>query len=86
MESLHVNFMPNVDIDDSKVVEDVHVHSEISGAIEDPLVNPGIPIINESYVSSAGISDVNALVDFNAPTPDQIYFHEDNQESQETVI
>ena len=38
-------------------------------------------------MSSASTNDVvNALVDFNSPTPDEIYFHEDNQESQETVI
>ena len=37
--------MPNND-DVSKIVEDVHVHSEISGVIGRSLVNPGTLIID----------------------------------------
>jgi len=32
--------------------------SEISSVVEEPLVNPDAPIIDESYVSSADISDI----------------------------
>ena len=79
--------MPNDDIDDSKVVEDVHVHSEISGAIEDPLVNPGTPIIDESHVSSAGTNNVDdVLVDSSTLTPDGTCIHKENQKSQEIEI
>ena len=78
--------MPSDDIDDSKVVEDVHVHSEISGIVEDSLVNLGIPIIDVSHVPSAGINDVNVPVDSRIPTPNEIYIHEENQESQETDV
>ena len=49
----HVDFVPSDDVDDSKVVEDVHVHSEISGVVEDPLVSSDTPIIGENHVSSA---------------------------------
>jgi len=33
-----IYFVPS-DVDDLKVVEDVHVHSEISSIVEDPLAN-----------------------------------------------
>ena len=32
-ESRHVNIVPSGDINDSKIVKDVHVHSEISSVI-----------------------------------------------------
>jgi len=38
-------------------------------------------------VSSAGTSDVvDVLVNFSTPTPDEIYIHEENQESQEMEV
>ena len=49
-ESRHVNIVPSDDVDDSKVVEDVHIHSEISSVTEDPLVNLATLIIDESCV------------------------------------
>ena len=62
--------MPSNDVDDSKVVEDVNVLSEIFAVVEDLLVNPDTPIIDESHVSSAGTSDiVDVLVDSSNPTP-----------------
>ena len=72
--------------DDSKIVEDVHIHSEIFGVVEDSLVNPGTPIINKSHVSSAGTSDMDVLVNSLTPISDEIYIHKKNQESQETKI
>ena len=78
--------MPSDDVDDSKVVENVHVHSEISSVVEDPLVNPATPIIDESHVSSAGTNDVKVLVDSSTPISDETYVHEDNQGSQKIEI
>jgi len=69
MESQHVNFVPSDDVNDSKVVEDVHIHFEIFGIVEDPLVNSDTLIIDESHVFSADSSDVvDALVDSNTHT------------------
>ena len=48
MESRHVNFVPSDEVDDSKVIENVDIHSEISGIVEDPLVNLGTTIIDKS--------------------------------------
>ena len=42
--------MRSNDVDDLKVVKDVHVYFEISGIIEDPLVNLCTLIIDESCV------------------------------------
>ena len=58
MESRHVNIVPSNDVDDSKVVEDVHILFEISSVVEEFLVNSGAPIIDDSHVFSADISDV----------------------------
>ena len=61
--------MPSDDVDDSKIVEDVHVHSEISSIIEDTSIDPCPPILNEIHVYSASTIDiVDALVDSSTPT------------------
>ena len=81
-----IYFVPS-DVDDLKVVEDVHVHSEISSFVEDPLANLDTLFIDESHVSSAGTSDVvDVLVNFSTPIPDEIYIHEKNQEGQATEV
>ena len=61
LESRYVNIVPINDVDDSKVVENDRVPSEISSVVEEPLVNSDAPIIDESHVSSADISDVVQL-------------------------
>ena len=43
--------MPNNDVDDSKVVEDVHIPSEITIVVEDKSVVFGTLIINKIHVS-----------------------------------
>ena len=79
--------MPSDDVDDSKVVEDVHVYSESFSTIQDTSIDPCPPILNEILMSSTGTSDiVDALVDSNTLIPNEIYIHEKNQESQEIEI
>jgi len=64
LKSRHVNIIPSNDDDDSKVVEDVRVPSEICSVVKEPLVNPDASIIDESDVSSADINDcVDASVE-----------------------
>jgi len=78
LESRYVNIVPNNDIDDLKIVEDVCVPSKISSVDEEPLVNPGALIIDEIHVSFADISDVlDASVESSAPMPDDITAPED---------
>jgi len=60
--------VPSDDIDDSKVVENIHIHSDISSVVKDPLANSDTPIIDESHVSSTGTSDVDALLNFSTHT------------------
>ena len=79
--------MPSDDVDDSKVVEDVHAYSEISSIIEGTSIDPCPSIHNEIPMFSAITSDVmNTLVDSSKFTPAEIYIYEENQESQETRI
>jgi len=51
-ESRHVRIMPNNNVDDSKVVDDVNILPEITSIVENTLVNSGTLIINEIHVSS----------------------------------
>jgi len=44
--------VPNDDIDNSKVVEDVHVPSNTAGIIEDVSVGSDTPIINKVHMCS----------------------------------
>ena len=52
LESQHVRIVPNDDIDNSKVVEDVHVPSNTAGIIEDVSVGSDTPIINKVHMCS----------------------------------
>ena len=44
--------MPSDDVDDSRVVEDVHILFKITSVTEDTLVDFSTPIIDEIHVSS----------------------------------
>ena len=62
--------MPSDDIDDSKVIKDVHFHFEISSVMEDTPIDSCLPILNEIHVSSASTIDiVDALVDSSTHIP-----------------
>jgi len=79
--------VPSDNIDDSKVIKDVHFHFEISSVMEHAPIDSCLPILNEIHVSSASTIDiVDAFGDTSTPTPDETYIHEENQESQETEI
>ena len=61
--------MPTDDIDDSKVVDDVHVPSKTASIIEDIAVYSNKPIIDEIYMSSDSVSDdMDEIVEPNTPT------------------
>ena len=60
--------MPTDDVDDSKVVEDVHVPSNIIIIIEDITVGSDTLIINEIHMSSDSANDnVDEIVEPNIP-------------------
>jgi len=63
-----VRTVPNDDVDDSKVVEDVHIPSKTASIIEDISVGFITPIIDEVHMSSDGTNDdVDELVEPNIP-------------------
>lgn len=47
--AIHVNIVYSDDVDDSMVVEDVYVSSEITSVVEDILVDSSAPILNEVH-------------------------------------
>jgi len=68
-ESQHVKTVPTNDVDDSKVVENVHVLSKTASIIEDIAVGSDTSIIDEIHKSSDSASDdVDEVVEPNTPT------------------
>jgi len=57
------------DVDDSKVVENVHVFSKTASIVEDITINSDTPIIDEIRTSSGSVTDdVNEIVEPNTIT------------------
>ena len=57
-ESQHVRTVPSDTVDDSKVVENVHVPSKTASIIEDMLVGSDTLIIEEGHACYEGTSEV----------------------------
>ena len=67
-KSQYVRTVPSDDVDDSKIVEDVHVLSKTASIIEDISVGSGTPIIDEVHMSFDSTSnDVDEIVKVNIP-------------------
>jgi len=81
-KSRHVNIVSSDDVDDSRVVEDIYVLSEINSVIEHTLVDFSSLILDEVHVSS----DVDALVESSSLSPDNIYVHKDDTSHSEHVL
>ena len=60
--------MSSDDVDDSRIVDDVYVPSEITSVVFDTLVDSSTLILDEVHASSEGTSDVvDVLVEFSIP-------------------
>ena len=57
--SLHINNVRIDDIDYLRIVEDVHISSEISSDIVDELIKSSITALDEINVHDESISDVH---------------------------
>jgi len=68
LKEWNVSIVPSDDIDDSKVVDDVHVLSKTNSIIEDISVSADTPIIDEGHASFEGTSEVaDAIVESGTP-------------------
>ena len=66
------------DINDSRIVEDIHILSEITSDV-DELVKSSTPILDETHVHEESISDVHdLLVKSSTPTLDETHAHEES--------
>ena len=60
----HINSVPNDDVRDSRVVENVYLSSTITSVVEDPLANSDTQIIDKIHGFSESTSDnVNVRVE-----------------------
>jgi len=58
LESRHVRIVSSDDVDDSKVVKDVHISSKTTSIIDDISVDFNTLIIEEGHASYEGTSEV----------------------------
>jgi len=69
LKSQYIRTVSSDDVDDSKVIENVHVSSKTANIIEGISVGSNTPIINEVHMSSDNTSDIgDALVEPNILT------------------
>jgi len=67
-ENQHVRTVASDDVDDSKIVEDVHVSPKTASITGDILVGSSTPIFDEAHVSSDSTDDdMNDIVESNIP-------------------
>ena len=57
-KSRHVRVISSDDVDDSNVIEDVHVPSKTASIIEDISVDSDTPILDEGHTSYEGTIEV----------------------------
>ena len=75
------------DIDNSRIVEDVHIPSEVTSDVFDELIKTSTPTLDETYVHEENISNVHdALVESNIVIPDDIDVLEDDTSNSEHVL
>ena len=76
-KSQHTDDVQIDDIDNSRIVEDVHIHSVVTNNV-DELVKTSTPARDETHVHES-ISDVqNALVKSSTPALDETHVHEES--------
>jgi len=74
-ECQHVRTVSSNDVDNSKVVEDVHVPPKTASIFKDITVDFSTPMFDEIHVSSDSTSDdLNEIVESNIPTVQRMSF------------
>ena len=68
-KSLHIDIVRIDDINDSRIVEGVHILSEVTSDVVDELIKFSTPTLNEIYVHEESVSDVHdVLVESSTPS------------------
>jgi len=74
-KSQHVSIVSSDDVDDSKVIEDVHVLSKTTSIIEDISVSSDTLILDEGHAPYEGTTEiVNAIVESGTPLIVELMF------------
>ena len=75
------------DIDNSRIVEDVHISSELTNDVIDDLVKSSMLTLDETHVHEENISDVqDTLVESSTYIPDDIDVLEDDTSDFKHVL
>ena len=77
LESRHVRIVPSDDVDDSKVVKDVHISFKTTSIIKDILVGSNKSIIEEGHASYESTREVvGAIVESGIPLNVDAHAHD----------
>ena len=64
------------DIDNLRIIEDVHIPSEVTNDVDDEIVKSSTPALNDTHVHEKIISDIQgALVKVSTPTLNETHVH-----------
>jgi len=85
-KSRHISIVSGDNVDNSKVVEDVHVPSKTTSIIEDLSVGSDTPIHDEGHTSYEGTSEVvNVIVNFGTLLIVDAHVHDTSDSAYELV-
>jgi len=83
--SQHTDNMQIDDIDNSRIIEDVHITSEVTSGV-DELVKTSTPTLDETHIHKENINDIQDVqVESSTPTSDDIDVSEDDTNDSEHV-
>jgi len=83
--SRRVSIISNDDVDDSKVVEDVHVPSKTTSIIEDISIGFDTPIFDEDHASYKGTSVVDEIVESGILLNINVHVHDTSDSAPEIM-
>ena len=75
------------DIDNSKIIEDIHIHFEVTSDVVEELIKTSTSTLDETHIHEENISDIqDALVESTTLIHDDIDVSEDNTSDSEHVL
>ena len=87
LEESYTNNVQIDDIDNSRIIEDVHISSEVTSDVVDELVKSNIPKLNKTRVHEENVSDIqDALVEPSTLIPDDTDVSEDDTSAFEHIL
>jgi len=86
LKSRHVSIVSSDDVDDSKVVENVHIPSKTTSITKDISVGSDILILDEDHASYESTSEVvDVIIKFSTPLTVDVHVHDTSDSTPKLV-